>query len=241
MKKSTIIIASIVSIIIVLTIIGLVIFSHRLIDRINDKIISQRELSAEAKLATEGHEHDQLESLVVKDDCCQDLSEAKNEVEHLSQSLKQLKDENRKLNIETEKYSEYEMAWLRKERKLNENIKSLNDQLSRLENNLILNDELIAELQDIIMQQIGHESEYPSRSLGPKVMTEPNNYFRDYIEIIAPDTYVKRAVFRTDREEIVFIDPIVINTSSLRSGLYYVSFYDKENNLIQAAKPMYRR
>ncbi|MBN2854493.1 hypothetical protein JXK06_03115 [Patescibacteria group bacterium] len=71
-----------------------------------------------------------------------------------------------------------------------------------------------------------------------KIIINPAGFFNDYIEIISENWDISKAVLKDRSGNIVkeFVDPIIINTNSIKPGVYYLSFYDREGRLIQAAQ-----
>lgn len=135
-------------------------------------------------------------------------------------------EERQNLNdcAEEVKYKEREISLLKK---------SLNE----MESLLLVYFEIKKEVEE------SGSSKYESIHFG-KVQTNPDKYFSDYIEIINnSDEVISKAVVKNCYGEIVKEDynPLVLNTSRLKTGIHYVSFYNEKGELIQKAKVMMKR
>ncbi|MDA3802305.1 MAG: hypothetical protein PF488_00170 [Patescibacteria group bacterium] len=137
-------------------------------------------------------------------------------------------------------FAKKELNFVKKEKKLEKKINSLNEQNSSLIGHVNSLKELVSTYNSIGVKKNIKTKEVTEE---PLIVLEPETYFKSYIEIITDKVIISKAVLKdkNGKEAFEFEDPIILSTNRVPSGIYYLSFYNESGELIEKASIMYKK
>lgn len=179
----------------------------------------------------------ELEKNIKKVDSIQiEFSELETAYNHLSN---QFKDSVYLLIKQIEMLERKNKAFLSYQEYLNKGLDSLQFEINQLK---LVNKQLKDDLS-IYVDLNNNPSICIETKYSDSVKLEPSgSYFYSYIKIIHPSIYIAKAIFKDKNGEIIreVLEPEIINTNKMPTGLYYLSLYDKDEKLIKC-KVVYKK